>query len=117
MYPDSSPQNVNRKIESLARQHNSKQTDWVTCATLTAYNSKRLTFLRNDVTDLMKVDFYGFDVSIPRNYHRVLSTTYADYMQFPPIEKRGTWHANAVFNPDVPYEEVIRQLKLNDIQR
>lgn len=29
----------------------------------------------------------------------------------------GIWHANAVLNPDVPYEEVIRQLKQSDIQQ
>lgn len=115
IYPESNPQEVYNKIESLARQNNSYVTDYVTCATLTVYETNRLTFKRSDIVNLIDVDFYGYKVPIPKDYKRVLSTTYGDYMQFPPIEKRGTWHNTAVFNPDVPYTETLNRLRQKDL--
>lgn len=41
---------------------------------------------------------------IPAGYHEVLTSTYGDYMQFPPIEKRGDKHTFE-YEPDIPYKE------------
>ncbi len=53
--------------------------------------------------DLIDVDFYGHKVMIPRNYDSVLKVTYSDYMQMPPIEKRGVWHSGVFWDLDNPY--------------
>jgi lipopolysaccharide cholinephosphotransferase len=113
-YPVSNPQDVNDRIESIARKYQNEETKYVTCATMTIYQPRKVTFRRQDVTEIIDADFYGYKISIPRNFRRILETTYGDYMQFPPIEKRGLWHDGAIFDPDIPYIEVLQELREND---
>ena len=41
---------------------------------------------------------------IPKGYHEMLSETYGNYMEFPPVDKRGNKHMFEI-EPDVPYKE------------
>ena len=41
---------------------------------------------------------------IPQGYHEMLSETYGNYMEFPPVDKRGNKHMFEI-EPDVPYKE------------
>ena len=38
------------------------------------------------------MEFEGDRYNAPSNYDNVLKTLYGDYMQLPPIEKRGNYH-------------------------
>ena len=42
-------------------------------------------------------------VPAPIGYKDVLSATYGDYMKFPPVNERGTWHKDLIIDPDTPY--------------
>lgn len=115
-YPESNPQDINDRIGAIARKYQNEDTEYVTCATMTIYQPDKVTFRKKDVTDTIDVDFYGYDIPIPRYYKRILETTYGDFMQFPPIEKRGLWHGNAVFNPDIPYKRTLMALRNDDLK-
>ena len=54
------------------------------------------------------VPFEYTTLPIPKGYHEMLTATYGDYMQFPPVEKRGGKHSFE-FEPDVPYKEYCHQ--------
>lgn len=63
-------------------------------------------FYRVDVEESIYVPFENTEVRIPKGYDRCLSTRYGDYMEMPPIEKRGTHHSFEVFyDPNCPYTE------------
>ena len=48
-------------------------------------------------------------IPITANYETFLKNHYGNYMELPPVEKRGVWHADAIeFDPDVPYKEYMR---------
>ena len=34
--------------------------------------------------------------------------SFGDYMQLPPVEKRGAWHTGAITDPDVSYTKYLR---------
>lgn len=53
------------------------------------------------------VKFESLGMRIPSGYHNILTATYGDYMQFPPIEKRGVWHEGVIADPEKPYTEEI----------
>ncbi len=55
------------------------------------------------LADSMLIDFEGFTFPVPVAYHEILTVSYGDYMQFPPVEQRGLCHSNAIVLPDVPY--------------
>ena len=78
------------------------------------YDYKKKIFDKYLFDDLVDFDFYGHVVKIPKDAKKVLQITYGDYMQFPPVEQRGTWHSIAMFNPDVPYKETISELIRKD---
>lgn len=49
-------------------------------------------FDKEDIFPLEKLRFEDREFPVPRNYHKVLSIMYDDYMELPPVEKR-TAHA------------------------
>ena len=60
-----------------------------------------------DKADFEETDWLTFEntsVPVPHGYDHILSVLYGDYMEFPPVDKRGQWH-NFIFEPDVPYRE------------
>ena len=113
-YPVSNPKIVYDKIEAIARQYQDEDTEYVTCATMTIYPPQRVTYKKEDAFDIVDIDFYGHLIPIPRRYDRILRTTYGDYMKLPPIEKRGVWHGDVVFDPDTSYIETLRDLRKNN---
>lgn len=74
---------------------------------ISIYDYKKKIFDKYLFDDLIEVDFYGHMVFIPKNYDNVLRITYGDYMEFPPVENRGTWHSTSVFDPDTPYKDTL----------
>lgn len=71
--------------------------------------AKRYWLYKDELTDLVEVDFEMLKVMMVRNYDEVLRRIYGDYMQFPPMEERGQWHEGLIhFEPDVPYVDYLK---------
>lgn len=114
LYKNRNPLDVYEDIDRLSRQYEFLDTEFVTCATLTVYSPLKMTYRKMDINKLINIDLYGYEFPIPKNYDVILRTTYNDYMQFPPAEKRGTWHNSNFFNPDIPYKETLKMLRRKD---
>lgn len=108
------PIQISKEIEAISRQYENLDTEYVTCATLTVYNPLKMTYKKGDLENLILIDLYGYKFPIPANYDKILKVTYKDYMQFPPVEKRGSWHNKSFFNPDTPYKETLELLRRKD---
>lgn len=82
------------------------------CITLSniMYDLKRGIFPKSCFKSLKEVDLYGHPVFITKDYERVLSIIYGDYMSLPPLEDRGKWHSTSVFDTDHPYTEYVEAL-------
>lgn len=68
----------------------------------------------NDFRYSASVLFEEIEITIPANYDGLLKNCYGNYLEFPPIEKRGIWHENIItYDPDIPYKEFMyrRELK------
>ena len=62
------------------------------------------------VNNLTEHKFEYTTILVPADYDNMLSSAYGDYMQFPPVEKRGTWHDGVItFDPDVSFLEYYKQ--------
>lgn len=63
-------------------------------------------FYARDVKETVQLAFENISLAGPKGYRRVLKNVYGDYMEFPPIGKRGKWHERQIiFEPDIPYSE------------
>lgn len=58
---------------------------------------------------VVPMEFEGLEVMVPSGYDHLLRVWYGDYMQLPPKEKRGVWHAGTVFDADLPYNDYLRK--------
>lgn len=67
---------------------------------------------RDDLESIQWVSFENIQIPIPQNAKSLLANMYGDYMKFPPLEQRGTWHTGILeFDPDTPYQEYILKHK------
>ena len=70
---------------------------------------------KDDLLELIYVPFENINIPIPKKYDEILRNMYGNYMEFPPIEKRGKWHENIIiFDPDTPYKEYFKKLYENE---
>ena len=66
----------------------------------------RAYILKEEIGNLNEVQFEFGKVIAPCAAGKILSRIYGDYMKFPPVEKRGIWHAGKlILDPDTPYKE------------
>ena len=63
--------------------------------------------------DVCQLEFEGLVVNAPKEYHKVLTRLYGDYMQLPPPEKRVTHHVASVIDMDRPYTEYYEEMDKN----
>lgn len=59
-----------------------------------------------DETVMHKFEF--IEIPMPKMIHERLTVQYGSYMEFPPLEERGKWHPDVIWNPDVPYTELLK---------
>lgn len=108
-YSGRDPFEVNAEIDSLARTYSGKNTGFVAQDTCGVYGFKCNIYPAEDFETEVLWEFEGFKFPIPKGYKHILYTIYGDYMHYPPVEQRGTWHDGFIMNPDVPYKEFLKQ--------
>lgn len=110
-FEERSPHKVLIELNDIYEKANKENSDYCMPSGLSTYIPQRMIYRWEDVLDLTDVDFYGHKVFIPRNAETILVTTYGkNFMQYPPVEERGTWHNSVLFNPDKPYKESLKEL-------
>lgn len=108
-YQGGDPMKRYEEIQRIATMHRHKETGYIAQTTAPVYMSENQLQRAEDYSSCVELEFEGFKFPAPAGYDSVLSTIYGDYMTFPPVEKRGTWHTNIILEPDVPYKEILPQ--------
>lgn len=91
------------EVHRIARQFEGRNTGYVSNFCATIYGYERDTFKASDFESALVIDFEGIKMPVPCGAERILSTAYGNWKEMPPVEQRGAWHGNIVFEPDVPY--------------
>lgn len=96
--------------EKLETHNASLDTEYVTLGDVyySMYSRDRLTFERKDFESVEMMPFEKGEIPVPAGYRNILKKEYGDYMEFPPVEKRGLFH-NIVFDPNTPYKRYIEE--------
>lgn len=103
-----------KELDDILRQNNDSPSNEYIVWCCPIYDYKKMLFHKAYFDNLIEILFYGHPVFIPKSYDKVLSITYGNYMELPPLDKRGTWHSQNVFNPDIPYTTILQYLRDED---
>lgn len=59
------------------------------------------------------LQFENLMIPVPKNYDMILRNFYGNYWEYPPVDKRGTWHEGIIeLDPDTPYLKYISNKKM-----
>lgn len=97
------------EIQRLAQSCKDPDSKYVMTAVITqgSYPGKLLNASAFDKA--IPMEFEGIKVMVPCGYDHLLRVWYRDYMQLPPMEKRGIWHAGTVFDADISYKDYLHK--------
>ena len=107
-YMTDNPMKEWENIQQIATKWNDSNTDFYCMMVFVLpggrYNKPvpKEWFLSSKITK-----FESIEVKVPYDYESLLVSTYGDYMQLPPVEKRGTWHGNLILDPERPYTDYL----------
>lgn len=97
-----SPEQVFRKMQEYCRECDGRDSEFVD-ELMTKYTAR---YRYDDVKETEYHVFEDTQFRIPRGYDNCLKTTFGDYMQLPPENKRYQHHNRAVYyDPYHPYNE------------
>ena len=91
------------RIQQLAQTFDVEKEDYVFQSMAVVYGFERSVLMKEDYADSKYVDFEGYSFPVPIGYDRVLRTIYGNYLDYPPVEKRGVWHGELWFDVDRSY--------------
>lgn len=97
-----------KEIEALAMQDEEVETDYISLLVSTQYDASKKIWPKRIFDDYEELDFENIKVRVPAGYDEQLKIYFGNYMEYPPVEQRGTWH-NIQYYPDIPYREFYRE--------
>lgn len=98
------------EIQRIATQYNATNSAFMRRIVVTAIGFLQL-YYTEDFAASIPHPYEDYEFQIPVGWDRMLRIKYGDYMQLPPMEKRGNWHSTTIFDPDVPYQEFLEEYK------
>lgn len=90
--------------EKKLREIDFDLSDKVSAVLIADNSAKELFWSKIDFDKIIFVPFENIIIPIPAGYDSILKQTYGNYMEFPPVNKRGDKH-HIDYHPDIPYKE------------
>lgn len=92
------------EIDGIARRfQNNLEVDSLTPIVCTVYPLQKIVFPKEIFDDIEYRPFENILIPAPKESVRFLEMQYGDWRVFPPVEKRGVWHADLICDVDKPY--------------
>ena len=98
-------------IQKIAKKYSNVETDCVAIAVCSLLKYENNLCQIDDFSDSVMEYFEGYEFPVPCGYDRVLKNYYGDYMEFPPMEKRGVWHSDLLIDVDTPFDEYVNNYR------
>lgn len=109
-YNDSTviPSKLFDEIEKIAMEDEYTETEYLSSIVTTIYPASNQIWPSKAFDGYIEMDFESIKVRVPVGYNEYLKILFGNYMEFPPLDKRGGWHKNE-FYPDIPYKKFYRE--------
>ena len=101
------PQETLNEIFNLATKYNGEETGFVSNLTCNLSPFRSKIFPKVAFETLSAASIEGYTFPIPAGYDEILKISYGNYMEFPPVEKRGIDHTHYEMNADIAYSDYL----------
>ena len=96
---------IRKSIDLIASMYmECDDAQYVSTCICTIMTPDKLLYPKELFDDIEETQFEGIMVKIPKQRDKILKINYGNYLELPPIEKRGGWH-NFIFDTDKSFEE------------
>ncbi len=103
------------QIQTIAQSSDKASSKFRSIEVSTLYSAERRVWPKEYFDEAIELPFCDTTIKVPKEYDKVLSLMYKDYMQFPPVEQRGLRHSNTIISVDLSFDE-IREKSLKDME-
>lgn len=90
-------------INDICSKYKDMQTAYVSNCTNVAFKKERLIWKKEWFEQTKQLEFETITIPVPFMVEERLTAQYGDYLTLPPVEQRGTWHPNVIWDPDKSY--------------
>lgn len=97
-----------KEINRLAKTHKDEECEYVSLLASVQYSPENKIWPKKIFDASVELPFYNYTMLVPIGYKRQLEIYFGDYMKFPPVEVRNTWHS-IEYAPDVPFEKYYKE--------
>ncbi len=104
-YKTNNPKKEYDEIQKIASNQANRGTGYVANCTVTTFKPEALIWKKKWYDQTVMHRFETIMIPVPAEMDERLRTQYGDYLSLPPIEERGQWHSNVLWDPDKPYTE------------
>lgn len=94
-----------RHIHYLSRNTDYDKASKIGLLICSPYSLEKNIYEKEDWKETEWLPFENIMVPVPIGWDNILKKVFGDYMQYPPKEKRGNWHA-LVFDAETPYSQI-----------
>lgn len=109
-YSGRDPLETIMKVQCICRSEENENSPYIGIMVAGYYSYNKQTYLKDWFSKSINLNFCGFEFPAPQGYIDVLKTTYGDFYQMPPLEKRVAWHPNEIFDTDRPYTYYLKNI-------
>lgn len=106
-YQTDNPLGEYETINIIASNPSYLGSDFVANCVVTSIKPKQQIWKKSWFDTTITHQFETIEILMPGDIVPRLQTQYGDYMTFPPIEQRGNWHSDILWDPDKSYKEYI----------
>jgi len=106
-YMTNNPMKEWENVQKIAQKYNNSGSAYYSCKVFILDGRCNLPHNKKWFETTEIVDFENQKIKIPTGYDSLLKLLYGDYMKYPPLEKRGTWHSGAIIDPEKPFTEYL----------
>ena len=106
--PNKKPIDIWNEINKEATADNSIETGYWSTIVTTIFAPSKNIFPKSIFDSYKDIPFESISIRVPAGYHELMTIYYGNYMEFPPVEKRGNWHSIEFF-PDIPYKQLYKE--------
>lgn len=91
------------KIQEIASNPDYRGSGFVANCTVTSLKSEAQIWKKEWFDKTIMHRFETIEIPMPAAIDNRLKAQYGDYMKYPPIDQRGLWHPDFIWDPDKPY--------------